>query len=110
MKMVSTSLFSGKNRAAVIDASLDVTNRGPYQTIPDTEILQRPGGTHVLKLLILSDTGCTNSVRSDSLFECFTPSLIGSRNINVTNFGGTTNVGADQYKFYLPKKKQNPLL
>ena len=36
-EMVDTSLFSGKNRTAVIKASLDATDRKPFQTIADTE-------------------------------------------------------------------------
>ena len=88
MRLVSTSLFTGKNRTAVVDGEIDISKRGPFEIIPYTNIFERPNGVHTLKFLILSDTGCTNSTSSDSIFKCFTPSMIGSRNIIVNNYGG----------------------
>ena len=88
MRLVSTSLFTGKNRAAVVDGEIDISKRGPFEIIPNSNIFKRPGGRHTLKSFILSDTGCTNSTSSDSHFKCFTPSCIGTRNITVNNYGG----------------------
>ena len=101
MRLVSTSLFTGKNRTAVVDGEIDITDKGPFEVIPNTNIFERPGGVHTLKFLILSDTGCTNSTSSDSLFQCFTPSCIGSQNITVNSYGGKTGAAVNQYQLPL---------
>ena len=113
MPLVSTNLYSGKNRTAVIDGHINITNRGPLEAIPNTEIFERPGVVHTLKFLILSDTGCTNSTNSDSLFQYFTPwpSCIGSRNITVNNFGGKTGAAVNLYKFNsLTQQGKKPII
>ena len=99
MHLVSTSLFTGFNCTAVIDGDIDISNKGPFEVIPNTNIFEKPGGQHTLKFLILSDTGATNSTSSDSLFNCFTPSCIGSRNICVNNYRGKTGAAVNQYRF-----------
>ena len=42
MKLVSTNLYNGKNRSAIIEGEIDISKRGPYQIIPHTDILKKP--------------------------------------------------------------------
>ena len=51
-----------------------------------------------MKFTILSDNGCTSSVSSDSILTCFTPSIIGSKNVNVVNFTGTSEIAVNKYR------------
>ena len=81
------------------------------EIIPHTNIFERPNGVHTLKFLILSDTGCTNTTFSDRLFKCFTPSMIGSRNIVVNNYAGKTGAGVNQYRFnFLTDQGRKPIM
>ena len=98
MRWISTSLFSGRNRTNTLRATIDITNKCPYSEIPDVENL-KDKGKHTLRFTILSDTVCTSSVSCDSLFSCYTPSIIGSRSLNVEGFQGTSNIGVNKYPY-----------
>ena len=52
MQWVSTGIFSHKNRTNTLEASINITNKTPYDYIPDTQILEA-GGLHTLKFTIL---------------------------------------------------------
>ena len=43
MKLVRTNLYSGKNRTAVIDGNLDITNMGPSNFIQTLRFLKNHG-------------------------------------------------------------------
>ena len=111
MRLVSTNLYNGKNRSAIIEGEIDISKRGPFQIIPHTDILKKPEGKHSLKFLILSDTGATNTTSSDNLLQCFTPTMIGSRNIIVNNYAGRTGAGVNQYCFkFLTANGTKPII
>ena len=40
MRLVSTNLYTGKNRSAIIEGEIDISKRGPFQIIPHTDILK----------------------------------------------------------------------
>ena len=97
MRWVSSGLFSNKNRTNTLEASINITNKTPFEYIPDAEILNN-GGLHTLKFTILSDNGCTFSVASDSILKGFTPSIIDSKNMNVVNLTGTSEIAVNKYR------------
>ena len=48
---------------------------------------------------------------SDNLFRCFTPTMIGSRNIIVNNHAGKTGAGVNQYCFnFITNKGIKPII
>ena len=94
---MSIGLFTHKNRTNTLEASINITNKTPFEYIPDTEILNA-GGLHTLRFTILSDNGCTYSVASDSILKCFTPNLIDSRHMNVVNFTEVSEIATNKYR------------
>ena len=51
MRWVSIGLFTHKNRTNTLEASINITNKTPFEYIPDTEILNA-GGLHTLRFTI----------------------------------------------------------
>ena len=108
MRCISTSLFSGCNRTNTLKDTIDITNKCPYSEIPDVEVLKN-NGKHTLRFTVLSDTGCTSSVSCDSLFSCYTPSIIGSLSLNIEGFQGTSNLGVNKYLYKFVTEQGNKL-
>ena len=90
MRWVSIGLFTHKNRTTTLEASINITNKTPFEYIPDTDILNA-GGLH--------------TVASDIMLKLFTSSSINSRCMSTVSISGTPEIALNKNRLLFMTEK-----